>query len=100
MDMTLVVPVTNTSAVDGDEVVQLYVRKVEDKEGPKLALRGYSRQYIPAGTSVNVSIPLNELTFRTFNEATGKMEATPGTYVLYYGKSSDLRDLQQIIVTL
>ncbi len=100
MDMTLVVPVTNTSTVDGDEVVQLYVRKVEDKEGPKLALRGFSRQHIPAGTSVNVSIPLNELTFRTFNEATGKMEATPGTYVLYYGKSSDLRDLQQIVLTL
>lgn len=100
MDMNLVVPVTNVSDIDGEEVVQLYVRKVEDKEGPKRALRGFCRQNIPAGATVEVSIPLNEVTFRTFNEANGKMEATSGTYVLYYGKSSDLRDLQQITVTL
>ena len=99
-NMELQIPVTNTGAMAGDEVVQVYVKKVEDAGGPKLALRGFSRVGIAPGETKTVSIPLTELSFRTFNEKTGKMEATAGNYVIYYGKSSDLSDLKQVEVKL
>jgi beta-glucosidase len=100
MNMELKVPVTNAGPVDGDEVVQVYVKKVEDAGGPQRALRGFRRVSIPAGQTVEVSIPLTEMSFRTFNEKTGKMEATAGNYVIYYGKSSDPDDLKQVSVKL
>lgn len=98
--LTLRVPVTNTSTRDGEEVVQLYLRKDSDTEGPIYTLRGFKRQLIPAGQTVLVELPLDEFNFRTFNPATGKMETTKGSYTLYYGCSSRLEDLQTLTVKL
>ncbi|MBP5716238.1 MAG: glycoside hydrolase family 3 C-terminal domain-containing protein, partial [Bacteroidales bacterium] len=97
--LVLRVPVTNTSTRDGEEVVQLYLRKDDDSEGPIRTLRGFRRQLIPAGQTVVVEIPLDEVNFRTYNEATGQMQTTRGSYTLYYGGSSRLEDLQQMSVS-
>ena len=96
--LVLSVPVTNTSARDGEEVVQLYLRKDNDTNGPVYALRGFKRQFIPAGQTVNVEIPLDEVNFRTYDEQTGQMLTTKGAYTLYYGCSSRPQDLQTITV--
>ena len=85
----LVVRVKNVSKTDGDEVVQLYVRKDGDNEGPRMALRGFKRVHIPAGKSVKVRIPLDGNTFETYNESTGEMSVSKGRYSLLYGPSSD-----------
>lgn len=98
--LVLSVPVTNTSKMDGEEVVQIYLRKDDDTEGPIYSLRGFKRQNIPAGQTVNVNIALDEVNFRTYQNETGKMETTPGTYTLYYGRSSKLEDLQTIKVAI
>ena len=81
--------VKNVSKTDGDEVVQLYVRKDGDHEGPRMALRGFKRVHIPAGKSVKVRIPLDGNTFETYNESTGEMSVSKGRYSLLYGPSSD-----------
>src|SRR3990172_6404399 len=39
----LMVPVANTGKRDGTEVVQVYVRKVNDTDGPLKTLRGFQR---------------------------------------------------------
>lgn len=96
--LVLVVPVTNTSKRDGDEVVQLYIKKDDDVNGPKYALRGFKRQLIPAGQTALVQIPLTEFNFRTYNDESGRMQTTPGTYTLYYGSSSRLEDLHKMTV--
>jgi beta-glucosidase len=98
-DGALTVKVSNTGKMDGDEVVQLYVKKSEDKEGPKMALRGFRRVHIPAGQTVEVSIPLTEETFKTYNAASGEMEATPGHFTLYYGSSSSPKALKSVKIT-
>lgn len=85
----LVVRVKNVSKTDGDEVVQLYVRKDGDNEGPRMALRGFKRVHIPAGKSVKVRIPLDDNTYETYNESTGEMSVSKGRYTLLYGPSSD-----------
>lgn len=85
----LVVRVKNVSKTDGDEVVQLYVRKDGDNEGPRMALRGFKRVHIPAGKSVKIRIPLDDNTYETYNESTGEMSVSKGRYTLLYGPSSD-----------
>ena len=96
--LILTVPVTNTSTRDGDEVVQVYIRKDSDTEGPRMALRGFKRQSVPAGQTVLVQIPLDEFNFRTYNPQTGQMQTTPGSYTLYYGSSSRAEDLQEMTI--
>jgi len=98
--LVFTVPVTNTSDRDGEEVVQLYLRKNSDTDGPIYTLRGFKRQLIPAGQTIQVEIPLEEVNFRTYNPSTGKMETTKGDYTLYYGGSSRAEDLQCITVSL
>lgn len=93
---TLWVTVENTSDRDGEEVVQLYIRKDDDKEGPLRTLRGFSRVSIKAGQRVQVPFLLDETTLATFHQATGKMEVTPGNYTLYYGGSSRPEALKSI----
>ena len=95
-DGALTVKVTNTGDRDGDEVVQLYVRKDGDKDGPKMSLRGFRRVHIKAGQTAEVSIPLDDEVFKTYDEASGEMKATSGRFTLLYGPSSDISTLKTI----
>ena len=85
----LIVPVTNESAVDGTEVVQLYVRDPEDTDGPLKTLRGFCRVTVPAGETVEAAIPLTDETFLAWSEADGDMVPKHGRWELLYGGSSD-----------
>ena len=85
----LIVPVTNESAVDGTEVVQLYVRDPEDANGPLKTLRGFCRVVIPAGKTVEATLPLTDETFLAWSEADGDMVPKHGRWELLYGGSSD-----------
>lgn len=99
-DGNLVIPVTNVSDVDGDEVVQVYVKANADKEGPSKSLRGFKRVSIKAGDTVYVEIPMGEKEIDLFNPMTGKMEAPSGKYTLYYGGSSDESELKKLTFKL
>ena len=87
-DGKLVVPVTNTGGVDAQEVVQLYVRLKADTEGPLKSLRGFSRVHIPAGETVQVSFPLTDEVFLSWNEKSRDMVPTAGEWELLYGGDS------------
>jgi len=57
--MNVTVKIKNVSAVDGEEVVQLYVKYPRSKVlRPERQLRGFKRIAVPAGQSVEVTIPL------------------------------------------
>ena len=90
-----IVKVTNTGSRDGEEVVQLYVTRKRDKQGPIRTLRAYKRVYVPAGKTVKVEIPLTEDTFLWWDEAAQDMVPTHGRYVLQVGTSSDPKDLRK-----
>jgi beta-glucosidase len=92
----LVIPVTNTGDRAGTEIVQLYVRKPDDPAGPVKTLRGFRRVDIPAGETVNVTIPLTRETFLWWNEKAGDMVPVRGSYELLYGGSSDEAALQRL----
>lgn len=87
-NLTLTVPVSNTGSRDGDEVVQVYLSNPADPSGPVKTLRAYRRVNIPAGQTVEVTFPLTETHFATFDHATSRMTTRPGAYRLHIGSSS------------
>ncbi len=91
---SLVIPVSNTGSVDATEVVQLYVRKADDAEGPLKTLRGFTRVEIPAGKTVEVCLPLTEETFLAWSEEKQNMVPVKGKWeLLYGGNSHDVKSL-------
>jgi beta-glucosidase len=94
------IPVSNRGKRDGEEVVQVYVRRVGDTAGPKYALRAFRRVAIAAGKKAVVSFTLDGEAFRTFSDETGRMEVLPGEYEVLYGPNSDRNSLQSVSVTL
>lgn len=95
-DGVLKIPVKNASGIDGDEVVQVYIKRVDDTEGPVMSLRGFERVSIKARKRTVVEIPLTPGDIDLFNPETGKMEGGPGEYIIYYGGSSDLSKLRKL----
>lgn len=93
---TLKIKVRNTGKVDGDEVVQVYVRKADDVDGPLLSLRGFKRVHVKAGKKAVVKIPMSAENIDLFNPETGKMEAASGKYIIYYGGTSDISKLRKL----
>ena len=93
-DGKAIVKVTNTGKRAGEEVVQLYVSKKRDKQGPIRTLRAFKRVYVPAGKTVAVEIPLTEETFLWWSEKEQDMVPTHGRYVLQVGTSSAKEDLR------
>ena len=93
----LVLEVSNIGPVDADEVVQLYVRRPADTDGPRKTLRAYKRVHVPSGQSVEVSLPLTEETFLWWDEARQRMVPQKGEWELLYGGSS--QDLDTLAYT-
>jgi beta-glucosidase len=91
---TLMIPVANTGKRDGTEIVQVYVRKVNDVNGPLKTLRGFQRVAVAAGATAQASITLASSAFEFFDRSAGAMAETKGEYEVLYGSSSDAKDLQ------
>ena len=90
----LEVAVTNNGSTGGDEVVQLYVRRTGDPEGPVKTLRGFQRVSVPAGQTVKVSFKLTPETFLWWNGS--DMTPLRGEYELMVGSSSADSGLQTL----
>lgn len=81
--------VTNTGDRAGEEVVQLYLQRPDDPDGPVKTLRGFRRLFLPAGESVTVSFPLTSELFEWWDASSNTVRPLPGTYRLLYGGSSE-----------
>ena len=90
----LTIPVSNKGKRNGTEIVQVYVRKVNDTDGPLKTLKGFQRVDVSAGKTAQAVINLPYNSFEFFNRTTGKMDVTSGEYEILYGSSSDVKDLK------
>lgn len=90
------VPVSNTGAVDGKEVVQAYIGKSDSAvERVPFELKGFEKPFVASGETVTctIRIPVSELAYWD-TEAHG-WRVEPGDYQIYIGNSS--RNLTQIL---
>lgn len=97
----LSIPINNTGDFDGTEIVQVYVRKVNDTEdAPLKTLKGYKRLNVKAGETKNAVVDLPSTAFEFYDWDTLSMNVTAGEYEVFYGTSSDAKDLkmQKIII--
>ena len=92
----ITVPVTNTGKVAGDEVVQIYVKSLDNPEAPIKALKGFQRVSLNPGQSKNVKVSLRPDAFAYYSEAVDGLAVRPGKYQLLYGNSSADADLKAI----
>jgi beta-glucosidase len=92
----VVIPVKNTGPKDGEELVQVYLKKADDKEGPVLTLRAFQKVMIHSGKSVKVVMHLTEKELEWWNEKTNRMQITPGKYQFLVGSSSSVKDLKAL----
>jgi len=88
------VDVTNTSAIAGDEVVQLYAAYLHpDVQRPLQQLRGFRRVTIAAGETAHVTMPLQSADLSYWNEDRRRFTVEAGKSVeLQVGRSS--RDIR------
>lgn len=93
-EVKLSVPVTNTGKRSGVEIVQVYIKKVNDPDGPIKTLRGYKRADMVPGKTATVTIPLSTAAFEFYDATQLKMAVTPGEYEIWYGNSSANKDLK------
>jgi beta-glucosidase len=98
--LTLSIPVTNTGKRNGTEIVQVYVRKVGDSEGPLKTLRGFKRTVVAAGKTATAVINLPPAAFEFYDTNFGKMTVAAGEYELLYGHSSAEKDLKVVKVSV
>jgi beta-glucosidase len=95
-DVQLTIPVSNTGKRNGTEIVQVYVRKVSDTSGLLKTLKGFKRIDIPAGKTGEAIIDLPYDSFEFYDGNTYQMDVVPGEYDVWYGSSSDVKDLKQV----
>ena len=99
-DIDLTIPVRNTGSRKGTEVVQLYIRNLQDAEGPLMSLRAFSRILLAAGAAGTVTLHLNRKSFEFFDTATNTMRTVTGNYELLYGTSSRSQDQRALRVSI
>jgi len=92
--VTVTVEVTNSGEIDGEEIVQLYIRdKVSSATRPVKELKGYQRVALKAGETKTVSFTIDaeSLAFYDINMA---YCVEPGEFMIMTGASSNDKDLK------
>jgi beta-glucosidase len=94
------VSVKNTGSASATETVQVYIRNIADKEGPRKTLRGYAQVTLAPNESKTVTIDLPRNSFEGWDTQTNTMRVVPGNYELMVGNSSADKDLKKITVAI
>jgi len=87
-NVTIFVPVTNTSGRNGEEVVEVYIKRNNDSLAPVKTLRAFQRVAVPSKTSANVQLTLSPDSFMFYDEKADDLVSKPGDYTILYGGTS------------
>ena len=94
------VNIKNTGDKEGTEVLQVYIRRIDDAKGPLKTLRAYQRVQLKAGESKTVDIDFPRDRFEGWDAQTNTMRVVPGKYELMVGSSSADKDLKKTTMTI
>ena len=93
------IDVKNVGQRDGTEIVQLYIRNLQDPDGPLKSLRAFQRVSVKAGQTKTVKLTLNHKSFEFWDPETNTMRVKPGQYEILIGNSSADKDLKKLKVS-
>ncbi len=97
---TVAVEVANTGKCDGTETVQVYIRNLQDPEGPLKSLRAFKRVAVPAGQTATAVMELNRQSFEFWDAETHTMCVKPGKYEILVGTGSQDENMKTLSVTI
>ena len=79
---------SNKGAREGTEVAQVYIKRMDDVDGPIKSLKAFKRVNLRAGETQKVSIDLPYKSFEAWDAQTNTMRVLPGKYQIFVGGSS------------
>lgn len=80
--------ITNTGAMAGAEVAQVYVScKCGNVFRPRKELKGFTKVFLEPGQSRTVTVPLDDKAFRYFNPKTNAWQVEGGEYEIHVAAS-------------
>jgi len=98
--LTVTVDVENTSAVAGDEVVQLYTHQRSGSASrPRRELKGFTRLHLGAGEKRQVSLALQAKDLGFWSPQTHQWSVEPGAFDLWAGEDSTAAEHATFSVT-
>ncbi len=87
-ELTATLTVSNTGDLDGEEIIQFYIRDlVGSVTRPVLELKGFRKESIPAGESVTIQFAITEEDLK-FYDINMEFTAEPGDFELFIGPNS------------
>lgn len=90
------VNIKNTGKRDGEEVIQIYLHKEDDTDGPIKALHAFKRVSLKAGESKDVTIPFTKENFEWWDVSCNTMRPLEGKYLMTVG--TDSKNGQQLSI--
>ena len=97
---TLAVPVKNVGQHDGAEIVQAYIRNLQDADGPLKSLRAFQRVDVKAGQTVTANLKFERKSFEFWDPESNSMRVKPGKYEILVGTSSQDKDLKKLTINI
>ena len=98
--VTVSIDLKNDSDVASDEIVQVYVKRLDDQDAPIKALKGFQRVSMNAGETKTVSVELPASSFEYYDSSADDLVVKPGKYQILYGSSSADADLKALPLTV
>ena len=87
-DYKLMFSLQNTGKREGTEVAQVYIKRMDDVDGPIKSLKAFKRVSLKAGERQMVSIDLPRKSFEGWDAQTNTIRVVPGIYQVFVGGSS------------
>ncbi|WP_298369355.1 glycoside hydrolase family 3 C-terminal domain-containing protein [uncultured Lutibacter sp.] len=82
--------ITNIGSIDGDEVIQVYIRDVKSSQKtPIKALKAFKRVNVPAGKTTQVKFKLPYEAFAHYDTIQNKFVVEAGDFEIMVGNSSE-----------
>lgn len=98
--LSLSLKLSNESNVEAAEVVQVYVKRLDDDQAPLKALKAFQRVNLKGGESKTVTLNLPSSSFEYYDDATDDLIVKKGKYQILYGSSSSDKDLKVLNLRL
>jgi len=96
----LSVTIKNTGKIAGEEVIQVYMKKLNDIGGPEKTLRAFKRVAVPAGKTAKLIFELNNKDLEWWDAETNTLRMHAGEYQLFVGSSSRSEDTKTLNLSI